>query len=180
MSQWRLKNPSSAPVAYGFIFLSQSHSPQVNSPARKRFGHAWAFWAVRLTLISFSVLLCYSLGPFGFHGLPAGGIGFLVAMVILLAELRMRHAELSGLMGGVLGGVLGLLASLLFTLIVSRTAEPDSTKSFLEFTSLFALGYLGLVVGKGPPTPTGPVARIGPVVGPGSGADETARHQCAH
>ena len=71
-----------------------------------------------------------------------------MAMVILLAELRMRHAEISGLMGGVLGGVLGLLASLLITLIVSRTAEPDSTKSFLEFTSLFALGYLGLVVGS--------------------------------
>ena len=97
MSQWRLKNPSSAPSPTASSSLRQSDSPEVNSFARQRFGHAWAFWAVRLTLISFSVLLCYSLGPFGFHGLPAAGIGFLMAMVILLAELRMRHAELSGL-----------------------------------------------------------------------------------
>ena len=46
------------------------------------------------------------------------------------------------------GAVLGLLASLLITLVISRTAEPEPTKSFLEFTSLFAFGYLGLVVGS--------------------------------
>ena len=72
-----------------------------------------------------------------------------MAMVILLAELRMRRAEISGLMGGALGGVLGLLASLLITLVVSRTSEPEATKSFLEFSSLFALGYLGLGSCKG-------------------------------
>ena len=71
-----------------------------------------------------------------------------MAMVILLAELRMRRAEISGLMGGAAGVVFALLASVLITLVISRTAEPDSTKSFLEFTTLFALGYLGLVVGS--------------------------------
>jgi uncharacterized protein YacL len=69
-------------------------------------------------------------------------------MVILMAELRLRRAEISGLVGGVCGAVLGLLASLLIRLILSRTAEPEPTKSFLEFTSLFALGYLGLIVGS--------------------------------
>jgi uncharacterized protein YacL len=80
--------------------------------------------------------------------LPAARLGFLVAMVILMAELRLRRAEISGLVGGVCGAVLGLLASLLISLIISRTAEPEPTKSFLEFTSLFALGYLGLIVGS--------------------------------
>ncbi|HMD42978.1 MAG TPA: TRAM domain-containing protein [Candidatus Acidoferrum sp.] len=120
---------------------------------RSRFlGHHWDFWAVRVALISASVVLCYTLSPFGFHGLPAAGLGFLVAMVILLAELRLRRAEISGLMGGAVGVVLGLLAALLITLVISRTAEPEPTKSFFEFTSLFALGYLGLVIGshKGP------------------------------
>jgi uncharacterized protein YacL len=32
--------------------------------------------------------------------------------------------------------------------VISRTAEPEPTRSFLEFTSLFALGYLGLVIGS--------------------------------
>jgi uncharacterized protein YacL len=117
-----------------------------------RAGHflnqSWDFWVARMALISAAVVLCYSLSPFGAHGLPAAGLGFLMAMVILLAELRMRRAEISGLMGGMIGAVLGLLAALLITLVVSRTAEPEPTKSFFEFTSLFGFGYLGLAVGS--------------------------------
>jgi uncharacterized protein YacL len=111
-------------------------------------GKKWDFWVARIALISVAVVLCYTLSPFGAHGLPAVGLGFLMAMVILLAELRMRRAEISGLMGGGIGAVLGLLAALLITLIVSRTAESESTKSFFEFSSLFALGYLGVAVGS--------------------------------
>jgi uncharacterized protein YacL len=112
------------------------------------WGQRWDFWAARLALIGMTVVLCYTLSPFGAHGLPAAGLGFLMAMVILLAELRMRRAEISGLMGGMIGAVLGLLAALLVTLVISRTAEPEPTKLFLECASLFAFGYLGLTVGS--------------------------------
>ncbi len=111
-------------------------------------GQNWDFWALRLALISVICVLFYNLGPFGFHGLPAAGVGFLVAMVILLAELRLRRAQIGGLVGGAFGAVLGLLASLLVTLVISRTAAPEHTKSYLEFTMLFAFGYLGLAVGS--------------------------------
>jgi uncharacterized protein YacL len=112
----------------------------------------WDFWAVRLALTGVTVVLCYSLSPFGFHGLAAAGLGFFITMVVLLAELRLRHAEISGLVGGSIGAVLGLLAAVLVTLVIARTSQADSTKSFLEFTSLLSLGYLGLVLGsrKGP------------------------------
>jgi uncharacterized protein YacL len=50
--------------------------------------------------------------------------------------------------GGAVGAVLGLLAALLITLVLSRTSEPEPNKSFFEVTSLFALGYLGLVLGS--------------------------------
>jgi uncharacterized protein YacL len=108
----------------------------------------WDFWAARIAVIGVACVLSYSFDPFGFHGLPAAGLGFLVAMVILLAELRMRRAEISGLVGGTCGAVLGLLASLLMTLVISRTAEPEPTKSFLEFTSLIAFSYLGMMIGS--------------------------------
>ena len=111
-------------------------------------GRRWDYWAMRIALIGATCILCYNLGPFGIHGLPAAGLGFLVAMVVLLAELRMRRAEISGLVGGTCGAVLGLLASLLISLVISRTAEPEPTKSFLEVASLFAFGYLGLIVGS--------------------------------
>src|SRR5258707_6976901 len=110
-------------------------------------GQEWDFWVIRLALFGSSVGLCFALSPFSLHGVPAAGFGFLIAMVILLAELRLRHAEISGLVGGSIGVVLGLLVSLLITLVVSRTSEPESAKSFIEFASLLSLGYLGLVIG---------------------------------
>lgn len=122
--------------------------PSNVSASRTFLGQSLDFWAIRLALLGVACVVCYNLGPFGIHGLPAAGIGFLMAMVILLAELRLRRAEISGLMGGAVGVVLGLLASLLFTLVISRTSEPETTKSFLEVSSLLGLAYLGLVIGS--------------------------------
>src|SRR5271154_6218686 len=127
-------------------------NPSVATPSSlsgSRFGgHEWDYWVVRMALVSATAVLCYTLSPFGLHGLAAAGLGFLIAMIILLAELRLRRAEISGLVGGAVGAVLGLLAALLITLVLSRTSEPEPNKSFFEVTSLFALGYLGLVLGS--------------------------------
>jgi uncharacterized protein YacL len=109
----------------------------------------WDFWVVRAFLVTCTGAVSYALGPFGFRGLPAAGVGFLIALVVLLVELRLRRAALSGLLGGAFGAVLGVFAALLVTLVVSRTDEPEPTKSFLEFAALFAFGYLGLVLGSG-------------------------------
>ena len=145
MGQARFNRHSGAPSN---AFSNFSDTSPKATISRGFLGHTWEFWVARLTLIGITCILCYSLGPFGFHGLPTAGLGFFVAMVILLAELRLRRAEISGLVGGTCGAVLGLLASLLLTLVISRTAEPEPTKSFLEFTSLFALSYLGMVIGS--------------------------------
>ena len=123
------------------------HNPIPSSKLRRLLGQEWDFWAIRVALFGSSVGLCFALRPFELHGLAAVGLGFFIAMVILLAELRLRHAEISGLVGGTIGVVLGLLVSLLITLVVSRTSEPEPTKSFIEFASLLSLGYLGLVIG---------------------------------
>ncbi len=109
----------------------------------------WDYWMVRAFLVACTGAVSYTLGPFGVRGLPAAGVGFLIAMVVLLVELRLRQAALSGLLGGVFGAVLGVFAALLVTLVISRTDEPEPTKSFLEFAALFAFGYLGLVLGSG-------------------------------
>src|SRR6202521_4139341 len=116
---------------------------------------AWAwrvgrdFWVVRAFLVACTGAVSYTLGPFGLRGLPAAGVGFLMAVVVLLAELRLRRGALSGLVGGAFGVVLGVFAALLVTLVISRTDEPEPTKSFLEFAALFAFGYLGFAVGSG-------------------------------
>jgi uncharacterized protein YacL len=124
-----------------------SESSLSRSKLRALLHQEWDFWVIRLALFGSSVGLCFALRPFNCHGLSAAGLGFFIAMVVLLAELRLRHAEISGLVGGAIGVVLGLLTSLLITLVVSRTSEPEPTKSFLEFASLLSLGYLGLAIG---------------------------------
>src|SRR5438445_4513573 len=92
----------------------------------------WDFWLVRAFLIACTGALSYTLGPFGLRRFGATSVGFLIALVVLLAELRLRRVALSGLLGGVFGAVLGVFAALLVTLVISRTDEPEPTKSFLE------------------------------------------------
>jgi len=108
----------------------------------------WDFWAARVFLVACTGAVSYTSGPFGLRGVAAAGVGFLVALVVLLAELRLRRAALSGLLGGAFGAVLGVFAALLVTLVISRTNDPEATKSFLEFAALLAFGYLGLVLGS--------------------------------
>jgi uncharacterized protein YacL len=104
---------------------------------------------VRAFLVACTGAVSFTLGPFGLRGVSAAGVGVLISLVVLLAELRLRRAELGGLLGGAFGAVLGVFAALLVTLVISRTNEPEPTKSFLEFATLFAFGYLGLVLGSG-------------------------------
>jgi uncharacterized protein YacL len=108
---------------------------------------AWDFWAARAFFVAATVILCYTLGPFHLRGWPAAGTGFLMALVILLAELRLRRAAASGLLGGAFGGILGIFAALLVTLVISRCAVPEPTKFSIEFSAFLALSYLGLVLG---------------------------------
>jgi uncharacterized protein YacL len=134
--------PAGSPLSESSLYSSVSR-PKWGG----RLSQEWDFWVIRFILVGASVGLCFALRPFNFHGLPTAGLGFFIAMVILLAELRLRHAEISGLVGGAIGVVLGLLASLLITLVVSRTSEPEPTKSFIEFAAMLSLGYLGLAIG---------------------------------
>jgi uncharacterized protein YacL len=129
---------------------------------RRGQGRDWDFWVVRVVLVGATSVVCYKLGPFGVHGSPAAGLGFLVAMLILLAELRLRRAEISGLVGGTCGIVVGLVVSVLVTSVLSHTAASEPTKSFLEVLSLFGFAYLGLIVGSA----KGVLMRTAPLLSP--------------
>lgn len=111
-------------------------------------GRGVEFWLVRLFVAASATAFCYKLAPFGLRDLPAAVLGFFLAVVILLAELRLRRAEIGRLLGGALGTVLGMFLALLVTLVISRTDQAEPTKSFLEYAALFAFAYLGLVLGS--------------------------------
>src|SRR2546427_10427468 len=65
----------------------------------------WDFWAVSAFLVACTGAVRYTLGPVGLRGLPAGGMGLLVALVVLLAELRGGRAAMKSVLGGGVGSV---------------------------------------------------------------------------
>jgi uncharacterized protein YacL len=136
-------------------FSNTNSSPSLNAVPEERQkkaafprGKSWELWLVRLCVIAGATTLCYRLAPFGLRGMPAASVGFLLALVILLAELRLSRAGIGGLLGGALGAVWGMFSALLVTLIISRTSQPEPTKAFLEYAALFAFVYLGLMLGS--------------------------------
>ena len=106
------------------------------------------YWLLRLCITVSAAVFCYELSPFGLHGWAAADAGLLLALLIVLSELRLRQAGTGGLIGGALGVVWGVFSALIVTLIVSRTSQSDATKSFLEYGALFAFAYLGLMLGS--------------------------------
>src|SRR5260370_2074157 len=74
---------------------------------------AWDFWVVRVFLMGCTGGVSYTLGPFGLRGWPAAGVGLLIALIVLLAELRLRRRGPGGrLRGASVGGTWVLPARL--------------------------------------------------------------------
>jgi uncharacterized protein YacL len=107
----------------------------------------WEFWTVRALFVVGTTVMCYIFEPFHMQRVAAAILGSLMSLVILFAELRLRHAATPDLLGGALGAFLGVLAALPVATVLSRTAVGEPTKSFLECAALLVLGYLGLVLG---------------------------------
>ncbi|MBV9887511.1 MAG: hypothetical protein JO119_13270, partial [Acidobacteria bacterium] len=129
------------------INISQNHH-EAEVPEPVRGAPDGEPWLLRGGLALVVVALCWSLKPFGLHGIEAVGTGVLLATIILATEMRLRRATPSGLLGGALGAVLGIFAAVLVTAVVSRIAEPEQTKSFFESGVLVAFAYLGAVLGS--------------------------------
>src|SRR5258708_4431245 len=102
----------------------------------------WDFWVMRAFLVACAGAVSYTLGPFGLRGLPAASVGFLIALAVLLAELRLRREALRGLLGAAFGAIRGVFAPFLFTLVNSRAEYSEPTNPCLTAPALFACYFL--------------------------------------
>ena len=135
---------------------SASKADDFSAQKKKRIevpgGGETGAWIARAVLAASAVVLASAWPPFGLNAGIAAALGFAMALLLVLAEMRLGRAEVSGLAGGAVGLVLGIFAALLVSMVISRTAEAEPTKSFLEYGALLGFGYLGAFLGasKGP------------------------------
>src|SRR5579859_976371 len=117
-----------------------------------------ASWIARAAFVAAVVALSWAWQPFALTPWAAAAVGFTAAIVLTLAELRLRRMGAAHLAGGAAGLVLGTFTALLVGVVISRTAEPEPTKSFLQFAALLGLAYLGVFLGarKGFPLAAAP------------------------
>ncbi len=122
-------------------------SDEVNSRKGGLSRNWWDLILVRAIIVVLAVLACYYFSPFGLRGIPAAAAGFVFAVLVILAEMRLRRASLRRLIGAAAGALSGIVGALLVNLVLMRTSIPDSTRSFLGVGLLLLLGYIGALVG---------------------------------
>ena len=102
---------------------------------------------VRLIFIAVLSVLCFYQRPFGLASWEALGVGFGLAIAIIIFEIRLKQASLTRLIGAAIGSILGILGAFLMSLVVGAAPFDHSTKSFLQILVMLLMAYIGLIVG---------------------------------
>ena len=92
----------------------------------------------------------YVLHPIPGRHVVSMTVAALIAIAIILFEMRIRRASLKTLIGAAVGSILGIVgAYLIGTLITSQesAAVPPESRAFLTLALIFFMAYIGLMVG---------------------------------
>jgi uncharacterized protein YacL len=98
----------------------------------------------------FVVVVVYSatvIGPLEDNRLANAGLGLAVALMIVLAETRLRETAVTSLLGGLLGFGVGLTIARALGSALFWADTADSRVQFLHGLIIVVLPYLGLVLG---------------------------------
>src|SRR5215210_270800 len=105
---------------------------------------------IRVIFTAVLVLAGYKLVPVGDDPWISAAAGALIALCIIVFELRIRRATLKTLIGAAVGSILGITGAYLIGSLISRqesTALDASMKTFLTLALTFFMAYVGLMVG---------------------------------
>ncbi len=124
-----------------------AQSEEVPSGKNKLFRNWWDLILVRAVFLVLAVAACYYFSPFGLSRIPAAAAGFVFAVLVIFAEMRLRCVSLRRLIGAGVGASVGVGGAFLVSLVLLRTSIPDGTRSFLSVGLLLLLGYIGALLG---------------------------------
>ncbi len=103
---------------------------------------------IRLVFTAILIVAGYILRPVHHDPWMSAGVGALVAVCIILFELRIRRATLKTLIGAAAGSILGIVgAYLIGELIMRQESMPHELRTFLTLALVFFMAYVGLMVG---------------------------------
>src|SRR3989442_1680313 len=103
---------------------------------------------IRLVFTAILVVAGYVLRPIKGDPWTSAGVGALVAICIILFELRIRRATLKTLIGAEIGSILGIVgAYLIGSLIMRQESMAHEVRTFLTLGLVFFMAYVGLMVG---------------------------------
>src|SRR5437660_3727605 len=105
---------------------------------------------IRLVFTAILVGAGYVLHPIPGHRLVSAGAASLIALAIILFELRIRRASLKTLIGAAVGSIMGIVGAFLIGSLISSQesmAVAPETKTFLTLALTFFMAYVGLMVG---------------------------------
>ena len=105
---------------------------------------------LRLVFAAFLMTAGWVLHPIPGRRLVSTAAAAIIAIAIILFEVRIRRASLKTLIGAAVGSILGIVgAYLIGTLITSQesAAVPPESRAFLTLALIFFMAYIGLMVG---------------------------------
>src|SRR6476646_1683760 len=105
---------------------------------------------IRLIFTAILIGAGYILKPVAGDSWISAGVGALVAICIILFELRIRRATLKTLIGAAVGSILGIIGAYLIGSLIMRqesAALDAGMKTFLTLALTFFMAYVGLMVG---------------------------------
>src|ERR1044072_7257102 len=105
---------------------------------------------LRLVFAAFLMTAGYVLHPIPGRRLVSMGAAALIAIAIILFEVRIRRASLKTLIGAAVGSILGIVgAYLIGALITSQesAAVPPESRAFPPLALIFFMAYIGLMLG---------------------------------
>ncbi len=103
-------------------------------------------WVLRATLVIAVAAITVDVRPFGTSLSGALGLGLFIGAVVMLAEMRLRHAALKRVVGGAVGLILGVAGAAMAAAAL-RSAVGESTSAALQILVLLLGAYLGVAVG---------------------------------
>jgi uncharacterized protein YacL len=103
---------------------------------------------IRAIFVAVLASAAYFLRPFDLSAPLAGGLGVLLAVAIIIFEVRLKRVSLKRLIGAAIGSVLGIIGAYLMSVVLARAIPGNSnTVPFLQLLLMLLMTYIGLVVG---------------------------------